>query len=303
GVSISATSGTISGTPATSGTYNFSVQVTDSAQKTATANFALTINAGALTITTIPPLFTGSVGQAYSQTFTAAGGQQPYAWTIASGSAANLALDSATGVLSGVPQTAGTLNFAIRVTDRAGAAAQQNFSITITPPALTLTATTSVLPAGAVGVAYAQKLPLVPVGGTAPYTWSLTTAAVPGLTFDPVGVALNGTPTTSGTFSITVQVMDAAGLNSTKTLSLTISGAALTITTARALPDAALNTPYSQTLSAGGGTPPYVWSVTGLPNGLAINPTTGAVSGTPSAAGNFPLAITVTDNVLAHYVD
>jgi hypothetical protein len=41
--------------------------------------------------------------------------------------------------------------------------------------------------------------------------------------------------------------------------------------------------------------PPYTWSATGLPSGLAINPTTGAISGTPNAAGTFPVTVTVTD--------
>jgi hypothetical protein len=48
---------------------------------------------------------------------------------------------------------------------------------------------------------------------------------------------------------------------------------------------------------ATGGTPPYIWSITAgsLPAGLTINNNTGAVSGIPSASGDFTATITVRD--------
>jgi hypothetical protein len=52
---------------------------------------------------------------------------------------------------------------------------------------------------------------------------------------------------------------------------------------------------YSVTPSAIGGTRAYTWQASGLPPGLAINPSTGALSGTPSAAGTFNPVLTVTD--------
>ncbi len=298
-----ASSGILSGTPTSGGTYTFTVQVTDSAQSSASATFSLTINASAPVITTSTPLFSGTVGQSYSQTFNATGGKPPYTWSIAAGSSGALTLDAASGILSGTPQSAGTLSFTVRVADSAGAAAQQSFSINVTTPALTLTATSTTLPAGMAGVSYSQKLPVNAVGGTLPYTWSLASGGVPGLAFDPAAVALNGTPTSSGTFNITLQVNDSAGLTASKTFTITIASPALTITTARQLPDAALNNFYSQILAATGGAPPYSWSVTGLPAGLSVNASSGAINGTPTAAGNFPMAITVTDSTLSHFVD
>jgi len=59
------TGGVLSGTPTTPGNYpSFTIQVADSAQATATALFSLTVNVGALTITTVAPLFDGTVGLA-----------------------------------------------------------------------------------------------------------------------------------------------------------------------------------------------------------------------------------------------
>ncbi len=44
-----------------------------------------------------------------------------------------------------------------------------------------------------------------------------------------------------------------------------------------------------------GGTPPYHWSATGLPEALTMSPT-GLISGTPATSGTFPVAATVTDS-------
>src|SRR5215472_5180110 len=70
-----------------------------------------------LTITTVAPLFSGTVGVGYSQTFQATGGTQPYSWSITSGSASPLTLNSSTGSLTGTPTTQGTLTFSVQVKD------------------------------------------------------------------------------------------------------------------------------------------------------------------------------------------
>ena len=78
--------GVLSGTPTTSGTYNFTVRVTDSASATASASFQLTINPPGLAITTTSPLPGGQVNVAYSQILAASGGTQPYTnWLIIGG--------------------------------------------------------------------------------------------------------------------------------------------------------------------------------------------------------------------------
>ena len=302
GLTLNPSSGSITGTPTTLGNYSFQVTVTDSANNTATSNFALTITAPSLTITTISPLFNGTVGVAYSQTLTASGGKQPYQWSVVSGSTGGLTLDPNSGALQGTPQTAGAFTFTAQVSDSAGNTAKQQFSLTINTPTLTIV-TSGSLPSGAVGVSYNQKLPLTASGGTPPYTWSLT-PTIPGLTFDPVNVALNGTPTTPNSYPLTVTVTDSAGLNATnKSLTLVIAPATLGITTPRQLPDASLSQPYSQTITATGGTPPYTWSAAGLPAGLNINSSSGVISGIPTVAGAFGIAITVSDSALAHFSD
>jgi hypothetical protein len=56
--------------------------------------------------------------------------------------------------------------------------------------------------------------------------------------------------------------------------------------------------PYSSSLVAAGGTPPYTFSISSgsLPPGLMLNATTGAITGTPTAAGSYPFVAEVTDS-------
>src|SRR6185295_11484126 len=218
-LALDSATGAISGTPPTPGTFNFSVQVTDAVRATATVSLSLTVNGPPLAITTVAPIFTGTVGLPYVHTFRASGGNPPYTWSVISGSTADLVLDATTGNLQGTPQIAGIFGFTVQILDKSGSAATQSFSLTINPPSLTLTVGGQ-LPAGTVGVNYDQKLPVAASGGTPPYTWSLASGSIPGLTFDPSRVSLSGIPTSAGNFSFVLQLADSAGLTATRTLSL-----------------------------------------------------------------------------------
>ena len=298
GLSLDQAKGILSGTPTVTGIFGqLSIQVTDSAQPqqhVATGIFSLTINPAPLTITTVPPLFTGIVGTQYAQSFTASGGVPPYGWSIKSGSTGDLKLVG--NSLQGTPQTAGTLSFTIQVTDNAGAQVSQAFTITINPPSLSITTSAS-LPNGAVGANYSQKFGAV--GGTPPYTWSVSGDSIPGLTFSPSQVTLSGVPTTAGTFAFTLQAADSGGLTATRAFSLVIAPATLSITSAAQLPDANLGAPYSYHLSASGGVPPYTWSANGLPAGLSLDAGSGLISGVINAAGALSFTIRVVDSTQA----
>jgi len=290
--------GAVTGTPTSTGEFEFSVTVRDAFLTTASARISLVVQTAQLAITTMPPLFTGVVGEPYVQVFTATGGVTPYTWSVVSGDTGDLTLDPATGALQGVPQSAGTLSFVIMVRDHAGASSSRAFEITVNPPSLTIV-TGSTLPDGAVDVAYSQKFSAV--GGAPPYTWTMTAGSVPGLTLS--GDVLSGTPMTAGTFHFTLRVADSGDLTATKSFTLTVAPAALRITTPSPLPDALLGSAYSQQITAEGGMPPYRWSATGLPQGLSIDTDSGLISGTAESAGEFSFTIRVLDSVQSSATD
>jgi hypothetical protein len=116
-------------------------------------------------------------------------------------------------------------------------------------------------------------------------TWTSSASSV--ATVNASGLATAGA---AGTTTISAAVGSIAG-----STSLTVRAPPLAITTT-SLPDGSTGLAYSAILSASGGTTPYAWAIpAGLPPGLSLDPTTGAISGAPTSAGAYSFDITVTD--------
>jgi hypothetical protein len=280
-------SGTLSGAATTA---TFTVQVQDSGSNTASTQFTITVNSP-LTITTAS-LPSATAGSVYPQTTLAASGGTGagQTWSISAGSLpTGLSLSSA-GVLSGTVGTSATTStFTVKVTDSGSNSATKQFTINITAA---VSINTASLPAAGAGSVYPSTT-LNATGGTGTgYSWTISAGALPsGLTLSTAGVisgTLSGTAT-SATF--TVQVTDSASNTGTKQFTINI----LTITTA-SLPSGSSGVAYSATMNASGGTTPYTWSASGLPSGLGMNPSTGAITGTPRANGNYTVTIAVSDS-------
>ncbi|MHA7268153.1 putative Ig domain-containing protein [Arthrobacter sp. HLT1-20] len=86
-----------------------------------------------------------------------------------------------------------------------------------------------------------------------------------------------------------------ASVSLTSNGTVSIEGQPLTLL-AEDLADAAAGQRYEGTVASINGTPPYKYSGTGFPSGLAIDALTGAISGTPAAGGAFMPVVTVTDS-------
>jgi len=220
----------ISGTPTAAGTFSFTVQVTDSANSTASANLMLVVE-GAVIINCdscaagTENLPHGSTGMPYSATLSASGGTSPYSWCVAesngqcdngAGGALPAGLTITTdsngnGLISGTPtsQPATPLQITVEATDSEVPSAHGSILLNLTIFGIL----PSSLPAGVLFSPYHQ--PITAAGGSGPYTWTLTSGTLPpGLTFGPCMHAqnptcqINGTPTQLGNSTFTVQVTD-----------------------------------------------------------------------------------------------
>jgi len=248
----------------------------------------------ALSSTTLPY---GRATVAYSTTLAATGGQGTYAWSVTAGSLpTGLALNGATGVISGTPQAAGTYSFTMTVADAAAPANAISGQLTMTIGAAPVGVTTTWLPGSRALAAYGATLQAS--GGTGSYTWSLASGTLPdGLALDASGT-VSGTPSTAGTYTIGVAVTDPADTTNSAAASLSVVIAPPAVGFAMpALGNGRLTVPYAAALRASGGTGAYTWTISSgaLPAGVALDPATGVLSGTPLSKGSFAFAITVAD--------
>jgi hypothetical protein len=87
-----------------------------------------------------------------------------------------------------------------------------------------------------------------------------------------------------------------APASSSSTTSATTSNSTLAISSS--LPAATVGSSYDAALTVSGGTPPYTFELASgqLPAGVQLGDTSGSISGTPSATGNFGFAVTVSDS-------
>jgi hypothetical protein len=127
GLTLNPTTGQIAGTPTTTGTFSFQVDVKDSSlpnppsQTAGPQPMSITIKAPpALSVTTLslPP---GTVAGGYSASLRATGGVAPYVWILTQGQLpSGLTLTTqgnSIGTISGIPVLAGTSTFTVEVSD------------------------------------------------------------------------------------------------------------------------------------------------------------------------------------------
>jgi hypothetical protein len=136
GLTLAPTTGIISGTPTLAGTYNFLVQVADSADGTSLQQpFSIVITAAPITFTTIT-LLKAKEGVSYQAYIVVAGGTSPYTFSLTSGTLpSGITLDATNGIILGTPAngSAGTYVFTITATDNSTShlTAQHSYSLVV----------------------------------------------------------------------------------------------------------------------------------------------------------------------------
>ena len=297
GLSLSAGTGAITGTPGMAAVTTFTVHLADAGPpaQAVTRTVKLTVvDALAVDSSALPGATTGT---AYSQPLTAVGGTAPYHWSLVPGQGAlpnGLSLDPATGAVKGTPATAGTFGIAVQVTDSAvpNQSATQHLSLAVAKP---LVISTLTLPDGVTSTPYSQTLSAS--GGTEPYSWVVTSGSLPaGLTLGSTSGLIGGTPREDGSSTFTVRATDSGKPDLTAAQAFTVEVVTGFASTTSSLPQSAIGVPYTTQLTAAGGSAPYVWTLTGtLPAGLSLAPN-GSIVGSPTTTGSFPFSVQATDS-------
>ncbi len=209
----------------------------------------------------------------------------------ASGLPSGLSIDSASGIISGTPTQAGVTNFSVTATNVSGSD-QKSIQLTVQPPPPVITSPASAT--ARVGVAFSYTI----AATNSPTAFSATDLP-PGLSRS--GAIISGTPTTDGNYTSIIGAQNATGSNSR----------ALSIQVLRAVNAPVFQGPTTISGTAGTAidyTPNFGSGNTGfalvnladgspsvLPNGLSLNPSTGAITGTTTQQGKFPIAVRATN--------
>jgi hypothetical protein len=220
GVTLS-TSGVLSGTPTSEGSFQFVVRAVHGSPSD-TETYALTVRQPLSVKSPFGPARPPSseVGIRLAKTFTATGGSGTYTWALVSGALPpGVVLDATRGTIAGTPQKAGTFAFGITATDSEGRVTTSAAALTVAPR---LTVKTLRLKPATLASKYQTKL--ATVGGVQPVKWSVVSGTLPpGLKLSQTTGTISGTPRQSGSFRVTLGARDALGAKSQKTLVLRVT--------------------------------------------------------------------------------
>ncbi len=287
---IDPNTGLITGTPSSPETISVAVQVTDPHGAFATESFDLTVTNQAPTITPIPNQ-TISVGQAFSQQVQA---NDPEGETLSYGfvnPVFDLMIEPNTGLISGTPNSTGTISVAVQVTDPHGAFTTESFDLTVTNQAPTIAAIPN--QTISVGQAFSQQVQANdPEGQTLAYSF---VNPVFDLMIEPNTGLISGTPNSTGTISVTVQVTDPYGAFATESFDLTVTNQAPTIA-AIANQSIPIGQAFSQQVQASDPEgQPLSYSFVNPVFDLMIDANTGLITGTPMSPGTISVVVQVID--------
>lgn len=218
GLTLGASTGAITGTPTNAGTFNFTVQASDSTGLAGSNSFQIVVSsAGAVSVSVTPA--TATVASSKTLQFTAVvSGSSNTAVTWS----ASLGTINSTGLYT-APTVTSNQNATVTATSHADPTKSGKATLTISSgTAQGLAITTTSLPNATTGTAYSDTIQAS--GGTSPYRWSVTTGTLPtSFSLGNSSGTLAGTTTQNGVFTFTVEVSDSSAPPETATKSFTLT--------------------------------------------------------------------------------
>lgn len=239
-------------------------------------------------IITASQSFSGAAGSAFSRSITFEDIENAPVTTV-SVTGLPPGLTNSNETITGTPTTSGTFTITITATGSGGTSTGSATISISAVPAITSGQSFT----GKVGVAFSQT----PVFTNGPVTsWAVSSGALPsGLSLNTSNGAITGTPTALGTASPSLRATGAGGTSAATPVAFTISAGTPIIAPSQSF-SGTVGTAFNQSISLTDSTnrPATNWVATGLPAGLSISAATGAITGTPTSAGNFTASATAT---------
>jgi hypothetical protein len=247
-----------------------------------------------------PPLSTN--GPVFTGQLVVANADGPVTFSVDPGSQAplpaGLSLDPLSGLITGIPTNSGNENVTFRADDGTQSITREvllsisssggggNGGSGLSNP---------VFPDGAVGTLYAHT---VTPDGDGPFTFGGSDLP-PGLSLDGATGEISGTPSAAGTFFMSLTVHDKAPNEENigaaiVPIRIFPAGSSFAFVT-QFLNNGEVGTPFCDQYVVENPAGSVTFGATGLPPGLALDPATGAVSGTPTEAGTFLVTISADD--------
>jgi PKD repeat protein len=210
----------------------------------------------------------------------------------ATGLPAGLTLNALTGAIDGTPTVAGASVVALGAANGTGTGtATLTITVTTAGVAPIITSPTNANVPGTVGTAIVTYV--ITAAGL-PTSFSAT-GLPPGLTLNPLTGEINGTPTTPGTYTVTITATNGSGAGSAYLVFAISPAGVAPIITSPTYPTGTVGTPIvTYPITATG--LPTSYTATGLPPGLTLNPLTGEINGTPTTPGTYTVTITATNS-------
>jgi hypothetical protein len=215
-----------------------------------------------------------------------------------------LALDATSGLLTGTPEEAGTFQITLRAGNAAGLGQPATLVLNVAAPATAPFISSAPSATGQVGAAapffYQAAATPAPIDG-----FALAGPLPLGLSFNTSTGVLSGHPVEAGVFLLQLTATGPGGTSAPQSLVLNLAPAEnVPVITSPLFAIATVGSPFNYQITAAGTPPfpaapfpaPFLLEAVGLPPGLAVNPSSGLVQGTPAAAGTFTATLVGTNS-------